>query len=372
MSREFQKKRYADMPKDLKRPLPEDWPAAAALDAAAWSAAVSFRSLRDHGPGHHWRPETRKVYARAYGCFLMFLESNGLLQVGIGPAQRVTREVVIAHFTALKERISAHTLSQQHRAFALAVEAMVPGQDFSWLRRLPTRPTQREIDASKDERPVADPVVVIDKMTKLLRKIEKADRAGKRRTVKVARTYRDGLILMMLSWEPLRRLNFSALTIGKHVFIDDESIQIAFDMDEMKNDQGRLVVVPDWLDPFVRQYLDVWRPVILMGTRSDALWVGSRRGRLQYQAMYHAICRASKELLGEKLMPHSFRYGAATTILTADPGKLADAAGVLGHQNQQTVSSVYNKSGTAPAYGAWRGILDTMAPARLRATDSLD
>jgi hypothetical protein len=174
---------------------------------------------------------------------------------------------------------------------------------------------------------------IVDLGFKMMAEAEaRLDGSGKRRALQ----YRNGLILALLAYRPMRMRNFAALRIGHHLARAETAWWLDVPETEMKNGQRYPAAVPDALVQLLERYLNHYRGLLLGSTTAaegalDALWLSMRGTKLGKWGLAHQICKHTKSAFGASITPHWFRDAAATFIAVADPRNIGDAHHVLGN-----------------------------------------
>ena len=187
----------------------ELWPDA---DRGAWRAACAPGArLKRGGAAGHLKPASRETHERHYGAFLAFLDRNGLLRRDAPAAASVTPENVEAYLAEARARMSSTTVHVAMCCLRRVARYMTPSVDLDWLKefakdlRLVAHPRSKSDRLVLPERLIEAGVALIQEaensqtMTKLARAIE----------------VRNGLMVAMLGFHPIRRKNLAALEIGR-------------------------------------------------------------------------------------------------------------------------------------------------------------
>jgi hypothetical protein len=98
--------------------------------------------------------------------------------------------------------------------------------------------------------------------------------------------YRDGLMIVLLAFIPLRRKNLAALEIDRHLVQEGEDWFVIVPAEETKTSNSIEFHVPAFLYPYLAAYLDVIRPRMLRNMTCNALWVSPKGGALSYSAIW--------------------------------------------------------------------------------------
>ena len=200
------------------------WPEA---DRAAWRHALRGDDwLDDIGPAHHWRPKTREKYAESYGHWLAWLEDEGELQPE-RPSARATRERLQRYARWMRDRVAPVTVRIRLEDLKAVLDAIDPRpapEPFrDLLARLPNTPVRDK------RRQLRDPADLIELGRALMRRAEDGE-FGPPRYNAVA--FRDGLLIALAAWRPLRRGNLAGLKLGEHVQRVDGELRIVIERDE--------------------------------------------------------------------------------------------------------------------------------------------
>jgi integrase/recombinase XerD len=196
----------------------------------------------------------------------------------------------------------------------------------------------------------------IDELTALgERLMEEAETASEWSARRPAVAYRDGLMIALLAYRPIRRKNLAMMRLGRHLVKVTGCWQILFAAEETKSHVPYEAVLPSALTPRLERYLDVHRPVLMRGKQADnqanvlpahsehdALWVSQRGTQLSIAALAGRIAAHTKAAFGRRVSPHLFRDAAATSIAVDNPKYIGDASLVLGHADHRVTEKHYN------------------------------
>ena len=345
----------ASFPRLAQRFLPECWPTS---DRDAWMRACKpARALSAPGPAAHLRSITQQKHAKEWGYFLRFLEIEGLLNDDEKIGDRLTVPRLGDYIDAITAGCRASTVRRRVMQLSYAVAAMVPDRDWTWVRRHPALPTEREAAASSKERAHCDPAALVAGARELCRAAE-----GLKDPLLAAVRYRDGVLLAFAFWSVLRRKNLAELVIGKTIIITPDYARVIFQPGMVKNDQVLEMQVPAWLLPDLRHYIDKHRPSLLRGGADGGeLWINREGQPLSYNALYGLFQKHGLAMVQKKIHPHSTRYSMATAVLSDNPLDIDLAAACLGHRNENTTERFYNQAGPMAANQAWRRVFTRRA-----------
>jgi integrase/recombinase XerD len=156
--------------------------------------------------------------------------------------------------------------------------------------------------------------------------------------------YRDGLMIALLAFIPLRRKNLAALEIGQHLIREGDGWFIIVPRTEIKKNSSSVeAAIPELLVPYLATYLETIRPRMLRRPTCNALWVSPSGGALSYSAIWPIVTRHTVRRLGIRIAPHDGRDAGATTWAIAAPDQIGIARDLLGHSDLRTTRH-YNRA----------------------------
>ena len=329
------------------------WPAA---DGGAWiEACQPSARLKPGGRAGHLRPTTRDHYAERYACFLGFLRRRGLLQSEGAPAANVTPDKVDAYLADLKDRVASTTMHDSIATLRLVAQIIAPGGDFRWLSEI-----EKDLALVKRPRPKFDRVVLAEVLIRAgLTLMHEAELSQTMRDLGRARQFRNGLMIALLGFCPIRRKNFSALEIGRSfVKIRDKwwIVLSASDTKEKRADERR---VHEVLAPFIDRYLSLYRPVL---ARSDnkvsALWLSANDATpITANHVTDLISAATLSTVGVAVSPHLFRTAVASTAAVYGGENPHLGSALLHHTDPNLINEHYNRASSLTAAENFRKIV---------------
>jgi integrase len=155
--------------------------------------------------------------------------------------------------------------------------------------------------------------------------------------------YRDGLIIALWAYAPLRHKNFAAIEIGRDLIKEDGNWSIIIPPEETKTKTSIEFAIPDELRERLSTYLNHVRPRMLRRSGCKALWVSPKGGPLSYSAFGPVMTRHTTERLGIRVTPHDARDAAATTWAIAAPHQVGIARDLLVHADLRMMKH-YNRA----------------------------
>jgi len=226
------------------------------------------------------------------------------------------------------------------QALHAGARVMMPDRDWSSLKAIKDR-----VRASAPAPSRLGPVVTSSQLLELGLKRMDANRPDPARKIgkSAATAYRDGLMIALLAFIPLRRKNLAALEIGRHVIQDDERWFIVVPRTETKTRRHIEFEIPEMLIPYLKEYLESVRPQMLRHGSSTALWVIFQGRPLSYVTISKVFERLSRHL-GIRIAPHDVRDAAATTWAIMRPEQIGVSRDLLSHADLRTTDRHYNRA----------------------------
>jgi integrase/recombinase XerD len=330
-----------------------DWPEA---DRLAWERAKQPSSpfAPQTGSATRWRPSTQQLHENNYGYFLGWMKRSGDLASDSQPAGRATREVVRAYLDHLEGTVAPMTRGGRLQSLGAILSAIAPDFDWSWINRAGCRiqaeaNSVRDIDARLRS--------AEETLTLGLDMMHAAEHDRFRTDHDRGKLHRDGLIIALLSYRPIRLANLTAIKIGEHLQRHGGGWRLAFAEGDVKSKRAFEVPWPTELVEHLERHIDHFRSGLLGEVDEPegpkALWV-SRRGAMGEDALATQINDRTRTEFGIAINPHSFRHIAATTMATDGPADVTDAARVLGHVSPRTTEKYYNRATMVEAGKAYQ------------------
>ncbi len=336
------------------------WPEA---DRRLWARALSGDDPFDDAPGARLAKATQPSYLFAWRRFLGFLAISEPAALRVAPSERLTPDRVrqfVAHLTATnRPRSVANTVTMVY----LAARMMMPDCDWSWLTRIKAR-LYAAAPANGVRGPVITSVGLLDLGQQMMDESNAAFGTGMK--MRDAIRFRDGLMIAMIAFMPIRRKNLASLEIGRHLFRDDGGWQLVIPDDESKTGTPIEFAAPELLLPYLTTYLEHVRPQLLGSCRGTALWVSSTGGALCYGALGQIVGRRSMDRLGFRITLHNARHAAATTWAIASPDRIGAARDLLAHSELRTTTRYYNRAKGIEASRLYNNMISELRRTRTR------
>ena len=284
--------------------------------------------------------------------FLGFLADNEPEAMEIAPAERLTIGRVKLLVTHLTETNAPNSVASIAQALYTAARAMMPDQDWSRLKTIKSR-LQAAVPTYSPVGPEITSVHLLELGLQLMDECK--PEANAKMDVRQAVTYRDGLMVSVLAFAPLRPKNLASLEIAHHLFVDGNRWFVVVLREETKTGKRIQFEIPNLLVPYLTTYLTMVRPTILRGRTHTALWVSSQNGGLSYVGIVKSFARLSTRL-GVKISPHDVRDAAVTTWAIARPDQIGVSRDLLYHSKLDT-TNLYNRAKGIEASRAYRQMI---------------
>ena len=334
----------ADSPSHQKvRSLPfEAWPES---DRRAWNAACQPAArLKRGGAAGHLKPVTRQTHERHYGNFLGCLDRNGLLRREAPAAANVTPENVDVYVAEAKARMSSTTVHVSICCLRRAARYMVPGLDFAWLVEI-----GKDLALVAQARSKFDRLVLPERLIEAgLTLIQEAEHSQTMTKLAQATQVRNGLMVAMLGFHPIRRKNFAALEIGRSLVKIRGRWWIILSAAETKENRADERRVNRLLIPVL----------IRPDSPPSALWLSSSHAaRLADKYVATLIGATTLSTVGVKLSPHLFRTSAASAAAVYGGDNPYLGSAVLHNADPRVTLEHYNRATSLTAAESFRQLI---------------
>ena len=338
----MKEKEKASTPVVLVRSLPlERWPTA---ERAAWQEACRPSvQLKRGGAASHFRPVVQYDLARRYGYFLDFLSRSGRPDMVAAAGAQVTPPNVEAYVNELKARVSSVTVYGSIQKLRRFVQLIAPARDIGWLIAI-----ERELTTEKRPRPKWSRFVRTDILVDAGLTLMAEAEIAKRPNLTRARMFRNGLMIALLAYCPIRSKNFAALEIDRSFVNVDGTWWIVLTAAETKEKRADERPLPEELTSAIEHYLEVHRPVLARGN-TRALWLAIDGKPMSYASIAELIPETTRMTVGVSVSPHMFRTAGATTLATRAGDKPHAGSALLHHRPGSTTQENYNRASCVSA-----------------------
>ena len=336
------------------RSLPRDlWPEA---DRNAWVAACQPAArLKRGGAAGHLKTVTRETHERHYGNFLGCLDRNGLLRREAPAAANVTPENVAVYVAEAKARMSSTTVHVSICCLRRAARYMVPGLELDWLAEI-----GKDLALVAQARSKFDRLVLPERLIEAgLTLIQEAEHSQTMNKLAQATQVRNGLMVAMLGFHPIRRKNFAALEIGRSLVKIRGRLWIVLSAAETKENRADERRVNELLIPFIDRYLERYRPVLIRPeSPPSALWLSANDGAaLSDKQVGRLIRMTTLSTVGVAVSPHLFRTSAASAAAVYGGDNPYLGSAVLHHSDPRVTLEHYNRATSLTAAESFRQLI---------------
>jgi integrase/recombinase XerD len=339
-------------------------------DRAAWANATTVGSVLDPGGwASDWASATLRKTVSDYGRWLAWLETQGELDPSLTPGARATRERVAGYLNDQKSRLSSFSVQANLQGLGDALRVMTETQVFGWVTRGAAR-LRTHATSTKKKRQKLKPS---DKLVDLgLNLMDEADCLSEADMPAAALQFRNGLIIALLAYCPLRAKNLAAITLGQHLAKRGGMWWLIFPAEETKQRRPLETPFPASLGAALERYLAEYRPALTAkgahrGSAGNALWISQDGGALTTFGISQAICRLTKAAFGSHINQHLFRDCAATMIAIDDPDHVHIIPAILGHSSMATSERHYNQARSLEAGRRYHATLGAVRANKRRA-----
>jgi integrase len=325
---------------------------------------------RPRGAQH--RPITAKQVAdglaRLYGFAVKHMKRDGILQL----TDLVSEVTVGAYISwALNDRklrsISLHSFTllcaalKQHPAYK--------NNDLKWLDQLLSCiPSDSESDSQERK---ASKYLPYGELSKIPNKIAQAGKLVCKDTRKRSLLFRNELLLRWLLILPWRQRNIREARLGtaekdnifkagftplvniaKPAWVEEELKrdpnaqfwQIFFRKPETKTGQEIRGVVPKQLVPFLEEYLQYHRPLLVTESDPRTLFLNNNGCPISLTGMTALVGNLTARYAGRRVTPHLFRDSFAHCWLDDHPADYLTLSKILWHRSIQTTIRTYGRN----------------------------
>jgi integrase len=331
--------------------LVHDWPEA---DRRAWEDACRpGLRLKAGGAASSLAQASRNDFENSYGAFLGFLQRKDRLDRHQPAAAQVTPRNVEAYITDLTARVGSVTVHTYVHQMRRAAELLAPRADFSWLAEI-----EKDLALVMEPRSKYDRLVFSGQLVKagLTLIAEAKEFIG--RDLARALGIRNGLMIAILGFCPIRRKNYADLEIGRTFKEVHGRWWIALPGSSTKSGRPEERCVPKLLNPSIDLYLNQSRPLLLGSTPTDALWISSITGRpFTKNNLSTLISKVTLQTVGIDVSPHLFRTAAASTAAAYGSNTPHLASALLNHTDPRVTEEHYNRATSVSASKAYADII---------------
>lgn len=308
----------------------------------AWQAAIREGDVfTDRGLASRWTAKTQKQVIKDYGLWLRHLSRDQLNPDFYLQPPELTKATLRPFVAELQNRIAPISVCSRLRGVSEAYRVMWPDDDRTVLRRLLSR-LQANAHPSRNKQAlvISSREILKDALNHLEAVVEGP---APSQTIR-ASWVRNALMVAMLAAHPIRLANLTMIRLGQHLDQLDDQVWLRFSAHETKEKRAFETPLAEVLHTPLVQYLETYRPILLDGHESDALWISVRKSPMKEQSVYDQTVRTTRTLFGRPITPHLFRDCAMTTLASEDPSHVRVGARLLGHSSLRTGERHYNQA----------------------------
>lgn len=304
--------------------------------------------------------------------FLKTVQDLGQASAGVTP------ETIADWVDAMRGHMTTFSAGNRVHDLGFALRILRPHEDWSWLNRDAELLHEAGSPAHDKLAEIVDIPEIRKAAIDRLRRIEREPK-----TVEAALALQDGIIMLLLSYRPLRRRNLAETRLGINLIVDANvtsgswlcenpsasranarlirtncrsrtngspkvSVQFlccatsaassvftqprSLVYERTKAGHRYEVELPQRLLPWLKLFLEVYRPLMATGPGVDAAWLSRAGTPLTAKRIWRRIRRATEQELGTPITLHRFRDCLASTVSEIAPERIEDAAQLLGHR----------------------------------------
>jgi integrase len=263
---------------------------------------------------------------------------------------------VEAYIAELKDRVGSVTVYGSIFKLRRTAQLIAPAQDVRWLAEIEKDLALVMRPRSKFDRMVLAEVLVEAGLTLLA----EAEAATSRTSLSRARQFRNGLMVALLGFCPIRLKNFTALEIGRSFAEIKGRWWIVLSASQTKENRPDERPVDELLKPGIDRYLAHYRPILMArsGSPSSALWLSSNDGApMRYSGVELTIKTTTLSTVGVDVSPHLFRTSGASSAATHAHDNPHLGSALLHHKHSGVTNAHYNRAPSMSAADSLRQIV---------------
>jgi integrase len=331
-----------------------EWPDG---DRQAWENACRPGSrLKPGGAASYLAQESRTDFARRYGAFLGFLQRTDRLELDADPGTQVTPSNVEAYIVELTLRVRSVTTWNCIYKLRRAAELLAPKVDFSWLAEI-----EKDLALVMDPRSKYDRLVFTGRLVEAGLTLVAEAQSCARSEFDGAKGVRNGLMIALLAFCPIRLKNFAALEIGQTFKEVHGRWWITLPSSTTKSCRPDERCVPELLNHTIDVYLAQSRPVLVRSrSTTNALWISARTGGpLTKKNLGTLISKITLATIGVDVSPHLFRTAAASTAAAYGTKTPHLASALLNHTDPRVTEERYIRPSSVTASETYTDIVSS-------------
>lgn len=330
----------------------EQWPV---IHTKAWKTATALGDVfTEGGLASKWSAKTKLQIIKDYGMWLRHRRDVCLAKTTEEVPALLSIQALKPYVAELQARLAEVSVCSRLRGLSEAYRVMWPDADYSTLRTVLSR-LNRNATPSRNKK--AWGISSREILNTALDHMEVVATSPCPSETIRASWVRNALMVAMLAVYPLRLANLTGIHLGSQLDLGNGHDFLNFEASETKERRPLTFPIVPTIKVPLEVYLEAYRPILLDGRESDALWISVRKGPMKEQAVYDQIVHTTKKLFGHPINPHLFRDCALTTLATDDPTHVRVGARLLGHSSLKTGEKHYNQATMNTAVAAYHGTL---------------
>jgi len=246
------------------------------------------------------------------------------------PDPQVTTRTVALWVDVMRGHMTTFSAGNRVHDLGFALRILRPHEDWSWLNR----DAELLHQAGSPAHDKLAEIVDIPEIRKAA--IGRLGRVGQEpKSVRAALEFEDGIIILLLSYRPVRRRNLAETRLGVNLIVDENVTSGTLVYERTKAGHRYDVELPQRLLPWLRLFLKVYRPLLAGAESGNAVWLSSSGTPLTAKRIWRRIRRATEQELSKPITLHRFRDCLASTVSEIAPERIEDAAQLLGHRSSR-------------------------------------
>jgi integrase len=278
-----------------------------------------------------------------------------LLELDGPAAANVTAAKVDAYLGELKTRVSSMTVQSRICRLRRAAQYMAADRDLTWLAEI-----GKDLALVARPRSKFDRLVLAEVLVEAgLKLINEAERSAKLSKLARACRVRNGLMVALLAFCPIRRKDFAALEIGRSFVKIRGKWWILLAATETKEKRADERPVDEFLTSVIDRYICEYRPVLARSAGGrTALWLSANDGApITPKQLARVIRNTTLRTVGVAVSPHLFRTSGASAAASYGGDNPHLASALLHHTHPSLTNEHYNRATCLTAAEHFRQIV---------------
>ena len=313
---------------------------------AVWRRITTPVGIFDDGESLHGLGSVTLRELRAVcGYYLHHLERSGLRLEALLPEDVVTPDHLRA-WVGSNRKLAPSSQAVYAARLLRVLKTALPDRDLSPLEAASRNLTRhaRATPSAVLTKDVPCASVLLSLGRRLIRKAEKH---GSLPSVTLAEIWRDGFMIVFLTYHPVRARTFAELEIGRTLRKLDDHWRVDVPGSGTKTGKPMAFDLDPEVGACLNRYLSDIRPLFpALGQSPRRLWRTRRGTVLNEKGLGRRIGDVTEAHLGQRCTPHDFRRAAATTLVVTDAADPTIASGLLGHADPRVTRRHYILAGS--------------------------